>query len=169
MAQDKRFLQKGIVQLAESPAPLAPEPEREAWDDSGHPGLRPSLVNIPVTPGIHLGAYETSDSSAGGGRPTTSYFHDISKLREAMAQSPTEAASGAKSNHDILRRMSLTGSKQLREFLSEIDPRAANSALGLSGGMISATFCIPHSLQYRKGQGWVGHFNNHNNELLTSL
>ena len=44
---------------------------------------------------------------------------------------------------------------QRRDSLFEIDPRAANPSLGLSGGVISATFCIPHSLKYRKGQDWV--------------
>ena len=73
-----------------------------------------------------------------------------------MAQSPSEAASGAKSNRDILRRMSLTGGLQRKDSLNEIDPRAANPSLGLSGGVISATFCIPHSLTYRKGTEWVG-------------
>jgi trehalose 6-phosphate synthase/phosphatase len=156
MAQDQRFFEEGSAELAESPGPLPGTLKREDSDNSGHPGLRSSLVNVPVTPGIHLGEYETSGSSGGGSRPTTSYFHhDISKLRETMAQSPAEAATGAKSHRDILRRMSLTGSKQRRESLSEIDPRAENPTLGLSGGIISATFCIPHSLQYRKGQDWV--------------
>ena len=72
-----------------------------------------------------------------------------------MAQSPTEAASGAKSNHEILRRMSLTGSLQGHEPLTDLDPRAAHPSLNLSGSVISATFCIPHSLQYRKGSDWV--------------
>jgi len=150
MAQ--RFFREGSGELAESPAPLTTE--RQGSDDSGHsghPGLRDSLKNVPVTPGIHIGEY-ASDSST---RPTTSYFqHDISKLRETMAQSPTEAASGAKSNQDILRRMSLTGGRKRAESLTEVDPRAANPTLGLSGGIISATFCIPHSLKYRKGADW---------------
>jgi trehalose 6-phosphate synthase/phosphatase len=39
--------------------------------------------------------------------------------------------------------------------LADVDPRAANPSLGLSGGVISATFCIPHSLQLRSGADWV--------------
>lgn len=143
----------GSGELAESPAPLAPN--REPSDDSVHPGLRPSLVNVPVTPGIHLGEY-MSDSISSTSRPTTSYFqHDIHRLRESLADSPTEAATGARSNQDILRRMSLTGGKQKSEPKVEIDPRAANPSLSLSGGIISATFCIPHQLKYRKGADWV--------------
>jgi hypothetical protein len=143
MAQ--KFSDEG-AQLAESPAPLVPGPE-----DSAHPGLRPSLTKIPVTPGISLGEYDSGSSSS-----DPSYFrHDIHKLRNSMAQSPSDAASGAKSHHDILRRMSLTSSLQRKDSLVDVDPRAANPSLGLSGGVISATFCIPHSLQYRKGADWV--------------
>jgi trehalose 6-phosphate synthase/phosphatase len=70
-----------------------------------------------------------------------------------MAQSPSEAAAGAKSGHDILRRMSLVGSWQ--DSLSDIDPQAAHPSLSLSGSVISATFCIPYSLHFRKGFDWV--------------
>jgi trehalose 6-phosphate synthase/phosphatase len=149
MAQ--KFSKEG-AEFAESPRPIT-----SGSQDSVHPGLRPSLMNVPVTPGIHLGEY----ASEGSG-DTQSYFtHDLSKLRHSMAQSssaqsPSEAASGAKSNRDILRRMSLTGGLKRQDSLNEIDPRAAFSTLGLSGGIISATFCIPHSLQYRKGAEWVG-------------
>jgi hypothetical protein len=146
MAQ--KFLNEG-AELAESPAPLS-----RGSSDSVHPGLRPSLTKVPVTPGIHLGEYDTS-------RPGTSssgYFtHNPSKLRETMAQSPSDAASGAKSNHEILRRMSLSNAgRQRGESLSETDPRVANPSLGLTGSVISATFCIPHSLKFRKGADWVG-------------
>jgi trehalose 6-phosphate synthase/phosphatase len=144
MAQ--KFAAEG-AHFAQSPPPLSPDRQ-----ESVHPGLRPSLVNVPVTPGIHLGEYEKNSSKPS----TTSYFaHDLSKLREGMAQSPTEAASGAKSNRDILRRMSLTGGIKRRETLTNVDPLAANPSLSLSGGVISTTFCIPHSLQLRKGAAWV--------------
>lgn len=131
------------VGLAESPRPLLPDRQ-----ESIHPGLRPSLTSVPVTPGIHLGEYHSEHST-----DAPSYFrHDIHKLRETMAQSPAAAAEGAKSNSDVLRRMSLTAGK---DAVLEVDPRTANPALGLSGGVISATFCIPNSLKYRKGQDWV--------------
>jgi hypothetical protein len=147
MAQ--KFKDEG-AEFAESPAPLLADRQ-----ESVHPGLRSSLVNVPVTPGIHLGEYAS--------RPTTgdsiSYFsHDPSKLRNKMAQSPSAAAAGAKTNHEILRRMSFPSpGLQRKASILDIDPQAANPTLGLSGGVISATFCIPHSLQYRKGQDWVSH------------
>lgn len=134
-------------QVAESPRPLLPDRQ-----ESIHPGLRPSLLNVPVTPGIHLGEY---DSEPRGPDEPSYFVHDIHRLRETMAQSPSAAASGAKSNHEILQRMSLNAGQERRDSLADIDPRAANPALNLSGGVISATFCIPHSLKYRKGQDWV--------------
>jgi hypothetical protein len=146
MAQ--KFSNEG-AEFAESPAPLAPG----GVQGDGHPGLRPSLTKVPVTPGIGLGEYNSGSSST----DEPSYFaHDISNLRNAMAQSPSDAASGAKSHHEILRRMSLTSpGLQRKDSLVDVDPRAANPSLGLSGGVISATFCIPHSLQLRNGADWV--------------
>ncbi|RDW68134.1 putative trehalose-6-phosphate phosphatase [Coleophoma cylindrospora] len=135
--------------LAESPQPIAPNRPVLESQASIHPGLRPNVVNVPVTPGIHVGEYSSGSSSKSGGAP--SYFnHDVSRLRETMAQSPAEAASGADSDREILRRMS-----SHRDSLSEIDPRAAHPSLGLSGSVISATFAVPHSLQYKKGSDWI--------------
>ena len=149
-----RILQEDSAKLAESPKPLAENLPQES-PDSIHPGQHPSIVNVPVTPGIHLGEYN-SQSSHVGGRGEASYFrHDISKLREGMALSPTEAAHGASSGQEILRRMSLAGGRARSESIVDLDPKSSNPALGLSGGIISATFCIPHSLRYRKGQDWV--------------
>ncbi|TVY67386.1 Trehalose-phosphatase [Lachnellula suecica] len=129
------------AELSGSPRPLLPDRQ-----ESIHPGLRPSLMNIPVTPGIHLNEYD--------GASDPSYFSINSPTRSAMAQSPSDAASGATSNADILRRISLTSGMQRRDSLFDVDPRAANPSLSLSGGIISATFCIPHSLSYRKGTNW---------------
>jgi hypothetical protein len=137
------------AELAESPAPSAPKGEgSDSSVSSGHPGLRNSFINVPVT--THLLAPPDCSS-----RPISHFQHDVSELGDGMAQSPTEAASGAKSNRDILRRMSLTGSRQRSDSLVEIDPRASNPTLALSGGIISAALCIPHSLKYRKGKDWV--------------
>jgi trehalose 6-phosphate synthase/phosphatase len=136
--------------LVESPRPI----EGFQRQESIHPGLHPSVTNVPVTPGIRLATY-ASDSSAAASQ---SYFtHDINTINHQTAQSPTEAAAGARSGHDILRKMSLTG-HQRQASLSDTDPRAAFPSLSLSGSVISATFCIPHSLQYRKGRDWVSFF-----------
>jgi trehalose 6-phosphate synthase/phosphatase len=134
--------------LTDSPRPLAPDEQ-----ESSHPGMRSSLTKVPVTPGISLGEYAPDEDNRGNSSP--SYFQDVQKLREKMPQTPSDADSGARSNKEILRRMSLTKGTSGGKSVAEIDPRAANPSLGLSGGIISATFCIPHSLQYRKGSPWV--------------
>lgn len=75
-----------------------------------------------------------------------------------MDQTPSQLAEGAKDRQDVLRRMSLSDPRRYEEPISELsirDPRAAHPELGLSGNVISATFCIPQSLRYRKGQDWV--------------
>lgn len=135
-------------ELSDTPRPLLPDRQ-----ESVHPALHPSLTNVPVTPGFLPHEYDAEGSD----HPSeTSYFaHDIETVRSAMAHSPTDAASGAKSNRDILRRISLTSGLQRKDSLVDMDPRAANPSLSLSGGIISATFCIPHTLTYRKGADWV--------------
>jgi len=136
------------IELVESPRPI----DNLIRQESLHPGLHPSVTNVPVTPGIGLTTYA---SESGGTGASQSYFtHNVQQIREQMAQSPSEAASGAKTGRDILRRMSLNNSMR-QDSLTDIDPRQANPSLSLSGSIISATFCIPHSLAYKKGSVWV--------------
>lgn len=119
--------------------------------ESIHPGLHPSLRDIPVTPAFELG--ETTE----GQKPASYFAADLRRLRGIMedpvAQSDGAADAGASSNADVLRRMSLSRTNTAPEV--EADPRTANPELGLSGGIISATFCIPHSVKLRKGSDWV--------------
>ncbi|TAQ85370.1 hypothetical protein B7494_g6307 [Chlorociboria aeruginascens] len=130
------------AQLAESPQSLSPT--AAAREESIHPGLRPALTKVPVTPGIHLGEYTSESPSA-----EPSYFaHNVKDLRGSMAQSSSGATSG------LSRQMKSTSRVQRRETLADVDPRLANPDLGLSGSVISATFCVPHSIQYRKGTDW---------------
>lgn len=133
-------------------AGLGERPALPARLESVHPGLHPSLRDIPVTPAFELG------ESTEGQKPASYFAADLRKLRgimeEPSAQSPGAAAAGATSNADILRRMSLTRTNTVP--VVEADPRTANPELGLSGGIISATFCIPHSVKLRKGADWVG-------------
>lgn len=56
---------------------------------------------------------------------------------------------GPQSPIDLLRRMSHDASDPM------VDPQTAFPTLGLSGNIISATFCIPLSLGFRRGAGWV--------------
>jgi len=69
------------------------------------------------------------------------------------SNSPTRAASGSKNPAELLRRLSLVDGD--RPSKPDVDPRVAYPALNLSGRIISATFCIPHSLGFRSGHEWV--------------
>ncbi|KAM3072154.1 hypothetical protein ACMFMF_007547 [Clarireedia jacksonii] len=139
-------------EAADVPRPLPHRPAPLKKQVTQNPILSAAHSNIPVTPGIHLGAYTEELPPE---TETESYFTEGFKRFNSMAQSPSEAASGAKSNQEVLRRMSLSSGRERQDSLSDIDPRAAHPSLGLTGGIISATFCIQHSLQYRKGADWT--------------
>jgi len=155
MSQPSQILRDESPRLAESPALLSGTEEESPA--SIHPGLRPSLTEVPVTPGIHLGEYNTTEASTSG------YFSQnpgfVRERIASMAQTPREAAEGATSGHEVLRRLSLASAEGQRKRGNSIafdsDPRAAYPKLELTGTIISATFCIPNSLKFRKGADWV--------------
>ena len=72
---------------------------------------------------------------------------------EAPADSPTRAASGSRSSAELLRRLSLVDPD--RPATPYLDPQVEYPALNLTGRIISATFCIPHTLGFRSGRDWV--------------
>lgn len=172
MAQDTSFSsQKGVKVYPPEDEEPADASSRES---SNQPGPLEPPTQIPVTPGIHLSTYhptsshESSQSSqsshaadAGGSRDNPGYFPKVDRgvvaspdpLDASVAQSPSQAAAGAKSGHEILRRMSLGAMGGRRQSMSDF--RAAHPDLSLSGNIISATFNIPHALKYRKGSDWV--------------
>ncbi|KAI9052337.1 hypothetical protein LZ554_003687 [Drepanopeziza brunnea f. sp. 'monogermtubi'] len=141
--------QKIPILLEGESLPESPRPRLLNRQHSIHPGLRPSVTDIPVTPGFQLGEYIPSPYSAEDLEQASYFPRDTHKLRENMAHAPS-AASGAKSNQE-----DSTVGQARRKSSSEIDPRAANPTLNLSGSVISTTFCIPYGLTYRKGQDWA--------------
>lgn len=128
-----------------------------------HPALHPSITSIPVTPGIdacnEANGAESPDietptpesPSSGPQWNANSYFAPREGAK--APDSPTQFASGARSPADLLRRLSLIDSN--RPAIPEVDPRESHPSLHLSGGIISATFCIPHSVGFKKGAEWV--------------
>lgn len=66
--------------------------------------------------------------------------------------SPSEAAKGASSGRELLRRLSLMGSKVAPSTMTRPEEHAD---LRLSGRIISAAFCIPYKLRFRTGLKWV--------------
>ena len=123
------------------------------------PALSPSNIAVPVTPG----------TGASGGLPyvqSPAHIHESQRQAqwnansyfaphksEEVPDSPARLVSGARTSGELLRRLSLVDSD--RPTTPEIDPRTAFPSLNLSGGIISATFCIPHSLGFQSGQDWV--------------
>lgn len=132
--------------------------------------LRPSVTDVPVTPGIAHRTYSPESSrdscddnnndepSSPGGyfhaRPHADVITSPDPLDDNMAGDEPRGGADASqlSGHDILRRMSRS-SRGRTESISEM--RAAHPSLALSGNVISATFNMPHSLKYRKGADWV--------------
>lgn len=152
------------ILLTESPKPLAPQRQDSTVSAAGsstdsnpiHPALRPDVTNVPVTPGIHLSTYQQGRGSLNR-NPSNYFASNLNTLVEGMpdsaADSPSAALAGAGSGHEVLRRMSLPTDR--RDSVASVDPLAANPELALSGSVISATFCLPHSMKYRKGTDWV--------------
>lgn len=117
-------------------------------------------TDIPVTPGIGVETYDSGTSADSTESAGSNYFSSKplppttqeavaspNAIDDTMAAEPTPMT-----GHDILRRMS-KASRGRRQTLSEI--KSAYPALSLSGNVISATFNMPHSLRYRKGNDWV--------------
>ena len=147
-------MQRHTFDCLPMPSPSTIHPREDV-----HPALSPSITTVPVTPGVDL----TEGSS---------YFHNPEPIDQQSGQfhwnsnssfapnadtippdSPTRVAKGARSSGELLRRLSLIDSD--RSLTPQIDPRAAYPTLNLSGNIISATFCMPHTLGFKSGQAWV--------------
>jgi trehalose 6-phosphate synthase/phosphatase len=135
---------------------------------SDHPALHPSVTNVPVTPGAHTAgksAYlEPKDTepdtqlpfdpnSASPG-PTWNANWYFSSQNKQQASSPTEAAAGAQSEEELLRRLSIIPDPTFKHDLADVDPRAAHPGLNLSGRIINATFVVPYTIDYSPGNEW---------------
>ncbi|KZF21749.1 glycosyltransferase family 20 protein [Xylona heveae TC161] len=88
----------------------------------------------------------------GSSTEPTSYFPSTSS--NAAFDSPSKIAAAATSKEDLLRRISLAHAPGSVPALADEDPKAAHPGLSLSGNVISATFCIPHSVGFRAGADW---------------
>lgn len=159
------------------PRPMLPE----RAESSLPPHLRPSVIEVPVTPDItEANGKSNGDDTGEPGEPGYFSRHDVD---HAIAASPGPNSTnregqsfqnkidvGAKEGSDFMRRLSVAVmgsptniapslapgpeiSTRSRESMSDI--RAISPDLALTGNIISATFNIPHSLKYRKGADWV--------------
>ena len=115
---------------------------RRAPDDPQHRSEH--AVEATQQPGD---AAATNPAAPPSGQP----LPDRSTQRPA---SPSEATTGARSGEELLRRLSLTDSVP-RPDQTLIDPYTAHPALGLSGNVISASFCVPYKIAYNPCGDWV--------------
>jgi trehalose 6-phosphate synthase/phosphatase len=97
--------------------------------------------------------------------PSPSYFSDVPGkgpiTKDAYVNSstsPAQAASGASSGPELLRRLSLVGGAHLTPTTPVSNPMADHPGLQLTGRIISATFCIPYRVVHHPGADWVSPF-----------
>ncbi|KMU81557.1 trehalose-phosphatase [Coccidioides immitis RMSCC 3703] len=124
----------------------------------------PMLSNSTILPtrsqtsdGVCFGEQMNSSS-----RPADTKGHEPSNSAAAMSGvehgtlgtspgTPSEAAKGAKSGIELLRRLSLM---EGRPTLSAMARPEEHADLRLTGRIISASFCIPYKLRFRSGLNW---------------
>jgi len=143
-------------------------PENDGHDVSSeaHPALHPSITSIPVTPGVdtsgqsnyfQTSAPSTANTEDGSHWNANSYFapreDSAAPSSKNPPDSPSQAAAGARTGAELLRRLSLVDI--IKPEVADSDPRAVHPSLNLTGRLISATFAIPHALTFRGGADWV--------------
>lgn len=143
-------------------------PERQSSDDT-HPALHSKVTTVPVTPGVHTAGHSAYFQPDAAQDPPSRPFelknvpsgpqwnpNSSSAPENERAVSPTNVAAGAKSPDEILRRLSRPSLDAVDKVdLADIDPMAAHPNLNLSGGVISATTCVPYNIGYSPGNEWV--------------
>lgn len=137
-------------------------PSEQRANSHVHPALHPSVTNVPVTPGVSLTGKSnylepddvenlpqppsradnasSNETKPGGAGSKTSYF-----TAEPDPISEKDLPKNTGTEHDVDK------SNQKTNY----DPRAAHPGLNLSGGIISATMCLPYDLGYSGGNDWV--------------
>ncbi|CAK7236770.1 hypothetical protein SBRCBS47491_009750 [Sporothrix bragantina] len=160
---------------ASSPSPATPHeqlsPNNNAIDEhTDAPNLPPhereTITRVPVTPDFESDAVTTPaiHSYTHGGRTDHNRPATEDDPADPVSPSDKQAAPAAgilgnsKSGADLLRQAlrptaNFARMANRRESLTDI--RNSNPDLALSGNIISATFNIPHSLDYRKGADWT--------------
>lgn len=115
-----------------------------------YPARHSSVVTVPVTPGSH--------SKPASSLAVPCSANDIANTPESTSDYQAEATPSVQSDLEILQGINLKERRAGSKSIGNLDPKAANPSLGLSGRIISAAFCIPYLLQHREGQEWVGEY-----------
>lgn len=134
---------------------------------SVNPALHEGNTSVPVTPGVldwsevdrpYLAAEATRRESIAREQrdfstPPVAVDGPSETGHGRRPSSPSQAAAGARSPEEVLRRLSLVDSRPKAPTLEDINP-AQYPNLGLTGNIISATFCVPYKVGYRPGEDW---------------
>ncbi|WEW60412.1 threalose-6-phosphate phosphatase [Emydomyces testavorans] len=113
----------------------------------------PSDNNQIITDGYfvnHKASSQTTDVKAPGDLNTTTIGTGNGSLSKSPG-TPAEAAKGAKSGRELLRRLSLVDSKLTPLAVTRPEEHAD---LHLTGRIISVACCIPYKLRFRSGLDW---------------
>lgn len=120
----------------------------------------PAVVSAATAAGTADGAENPREPEQD--ETAASYFSEVpgtaTAFKDAYAKSPmspADAASGATSGPELLRRLSLIGGAHLTPATPVIDPRADYPGLQLTGRIISASLCIPYKVAHQAGADWV--------------
>lgn len=131
------------------------------------PHKRDTITRVPVTPDFDSHAVTTPalnsymhDGHAERNRPPTEddpadAISPLDKLAGPVAGILGNSKAGADVLRDALQNSAKTFTRMAIRRESLTDIRKSSPDLALSGNVISATFNIPHSLDYQKGADWV--------------
>jgi hypothetical protein len=139
--------------------------------DTDHAALHSRNTSDPVTPGVHLSGqsayidvtssehntdlpFDPETATPGPQWNANSYFAPRG-TPASRPDSPSELTKGAKTAEELLRRLSLAHDPSMKKDLADVDPRAAHPNLHLSGGIISAAFCVPYNIGFAPDLEWV--------------
>ena len=135
-----------------------------------YPTPRQVDMQIPSSPGVtgsskadpDLNSHEvpgsperTKPSTGPAPQWTANYTTPVKSPNGRRLSSAAEALAGARSPEELLRRLSLTVQLPKDPAVAGFNPRTAYPGLGLSGNVISATFCVPYKIDYRSNGEWV--------------
>ncbi|KAF2147444.1 glycosyltransferase family 20 protein [Aplosporella prunicola CBS 121167] len=137
-------------------------PPRPAGDrtQSTHPALDPNITQVPVTPAAHIAGQDAYfQPQVESQEPPLPFDPETvtpgPQWNPNTYFPPTQQPAGAKSAEELLKRLSRSGGDLAQKTdLADVDPQAAHPNLNLSGGVISATSCVPYNISYSPGNDW---------------
>lgn len=124
-------------------------------NDDGVEGHQLSTSTSPRSLGQSMNMSTPSNNEVVDHSRTPKWLSDDSNpiWSPEWIKSSEDSHNGQPKPEEILRRLSLTD--ELPRFSSRTQARKEYAGLGLSGNIISATFCVPYRIEYGNGGEWV--------------